>query len=666
MKKSVIFCFLTAIIAIAMISCGDDEKAINVGSITITLNPAKTTLVTGEAIDVTVSVSPSNATMPTVTLASDNTAALSVTPKTGGWTLKAEGAGSAKITATATDGGGASAFVNITVMQPATLVSIAVTKQPDKLVYTVGDTFDPAGMEVEATYSDQSKEKVNNADLTFDYNFGTAGVNKTVIVKYQGKEDMNSVKVTVDPDITLTITGTYTYKGVPIVPEVTIKFGDATLSADTDYDLTYGETGNTNAGEVAVTATGKGTYAGKSVTGSFIIEKCPITVTADDIVERNFWDDTELTFTVNPPLFNGDEFTGKLTYISSELNEAGTFIMMQGDLSAGDNYEITFVEGVCEIYYFKGEGTEAKPYEIETAKQLAGLAGLVNSAATNIIWCEKYYRLTENIVLDAYQTGKGWVPIGSGSYPFKGNFDGNGKIVSGMKIDTFESWIGLFGRISSGTVKNLGVEGSINRSSLCGGVAGVIDYSSIITNCYTAVAIISNISDGSQCIGGIAGHVTLDSNVTNCYSTGAITTNGFYVGGVVGLLVGGSISNCYALGAINSRYDFGGLAGLSSMSFVENCAALNPSVTRSTGSLRSFGRVIGTNNFWDTNCVAWNEMEITAGATGRNGADITTAQIKADGTLGDRFTTANGWTIENGKLPGLFGKAVELPEHLKN
>jgi len=46
---------------------------------------------------------------------------------------------------------------------------------------------------------------------------------------------------------------------------------------------------------------------------------------------------------------------------------------------------------------------------------------------------------------------------------------------------------------------------------------------------------------------------------------------------------------------------------------------------------------------------------------------ITTPQppeSKADGTLGCRFTTANGWTIVNGKLPG-FGAAVDLPEHLK-
>jgi len=47
---------------------------------------------------------------------------------------------------------------------------------------------------------------------------------------------------------------------------------------------------------------------------------------------------------------------------------------------------------------------------------------------------------------------------------------------------------------------------------------------------------------------------------------------------------------------------------------------------------------------------------------------ITTRQppeLKTDGALGGLFTAANGWTVENGKLPG-FGEAVDFPEHLNN
>ena len=47
-----------------------------------------------------------------------------------------------------------------------TLSSIAVTKAPDKTNYTVGDTFETAGMVVTATYSDQSTAAVTGYTVT--------------------------------------------------------------------------------------------------------------------------------------------------------------------------------------------------------------------------------------------------------------------------------------------------------------------------------------------------------------------------------------------------------------------------------------------------------------------------------------------------------------------
>jgi hypothetical protein len=52
------------------------------------------------------------------------------------------------------------------------------------------------------------------------------------------------------------------------------------------------------------------------------------------------------------------------------------------------------------------------------------------------------------------------------------------------------------------------------------------------------------------------------------------------------------------------------------------------------------------------------------GAANIDGEDFTKEQIQNDGTLGGRFTAVDGWTTQNGKLPGLFGKTVDMPEHL--
>lgn len=50
--------------------------------------------------------------------------------------------------------------------------------------------------------------------------------------------------------------------------------------------------------------------------------------------------------------------------------------------------------------------------------------------------------------------------------------------------------------------------------------------------------------------------------------------------------------------------------------------------------------------------------------TSIDGSDITVSAINADGTLGSRFTSGYGWLTQNGKLPWLFGNAVELPAYL--
>ena len=147
-------------------------------------------------------------------------------------------------------------------------------------------------------------------------------------------------------------------------------------------------------------------------------------------------------------------------------------------------------------------------------------------------------------------------------------------------------------------------------------------------------------------------------------NTGSVAGGG-YIGGIVGYHGNSSISNCYATGEIRGNTGVGGLVGWNSGSCVlNNCAALNPSIPNGG----YIGRVVGSGS--GSNNIAWSGMTLIGstvsssdGASG-HGADITTEEIKADGTLGGRFTTANGWTIVNGKLPG-FGAAEELPEHLK-
>ncbi|MCI7233058.1 MAG: hypothetical protein MR546_03970 [Oscillospiraceae bacterium] len=101
-----------------------------------------------------------------------------------------------------------------------------------------------------------------------------------------------------------------------------------------------------------------------------------------------------------------------------------------------------------------GNGTEANPYLISNAKELALLAEYVDLGNDT---ASTYYKLTEDIDVSG---GSEWTAIGTNSNRFKGTFDGGGHTVSGININKpDEKYQGLFG-ISTGTIKNVGIENS--------------------------------------------------------------------------------------------------------------------------------------------------------------------------------------------------------------
>jgi hypothetical protein len=351
-----------------------------------------------------------------------------------------------------------------------------------------------------------------------------------------------------------------------------------------------------------------------------------------------------------------------------------------------------------------GGGTSTSPLEITTAAQLAEIAVLVNDGRLetflfNDSSATVSLKLMNDLDLSAYgegwNGGKGWDPIGSTTaYPFKGTFDGGNKKITGLFINRTKDIAGLFGHVYGGTVQNLdleevsitggnhvggvagyvelggsvtncGVTGAVSGDRNVGGVAGYVDGS--VTNSYAAGAISGNIN-----VGGVAGNVGSGS-VTNCYATGAVSSGSGYVGGVAGY-VSRSVTNCYATSEVRGSTKVGGVAGYVSGG-VTNCAALNPSVSGSYDVGRVVGNVSGGSL---TSNVAFSGMKdlgeekfgsIANSPDDINGADVSTTVIEMDGTIGGRFTTADGWTLENGKLPILTGIAADLqdaslPPHL--
>ena len=321
-----------------------------------------------------------------------------------------------------------------------------------------------------------------------------------------------------------------------------------------------------------------------------------------------------------------------------------------------------------------GNGTADSPYIITTPAQLAQLATLVNAGNTD--YHNKHYKLGNDIDLSDYQSGEGWKPIGqlemySMQPSFEGVFDGNNKKITNLYInnDSSSFCVGLFGLIHNSTIKNLGlvnINVTSNVVSYMGGLVGQ-SWNSNISNCYSTGIVSSSSSDGNTRAGGIVGQNS-GSIISNCYSICTVSAFGYsYVGGIIGTN-NGTVSNCYSTGAVSARIYVGGIAGESFVGNVSNNAALNPSIT----SCQHFGRVsTNTPSTFVNNIGFINMLNPDGNTTWTNkgindfdGADITIETILSDGTIGGRFTSANGWTTQNGKLPGLAGNTVDIPEHL--
>lgn len=195
-----------------------------------------------------------------------------------------------------------------------------------------------------------------------------------------------------------------------------------------------------------------------------------------------------------------------------------------------------------------GSGTESDPYLILNPIQLNQMRNYLNQTGV-------YFKLMADIDLtefleDEYPS-QGWQPVGTSSTPFKGILDGNGKKVSGLWINRNSSnYVGFFGDLSGGIVKNLTLKGtSINGSSYVGLLSG---NSGTVIDC-TFSGKVNGVSNVGGCVG-------CNGNFTRVLSTVDVSGNGNYVGGISGAHA--NINNCTLISNYVRGHDYvGGICG---------------------------------------------------------------------------------------------------------
>ena len=263
-----------------------------------------------------------------------------------------------------------------------------------------------------------------------------------------------------------------------------------------------------------------------------------------------------------------------------------------------------------------GDGVD-NPYQISTAAELAWFRDYVNGTigdegeAAGTTHPSASATLTGNIDLSEfchaadgtkYTDELSWTPIGNRSKPFKGTFDGNGKTISNLYINTTADVIGFFGGAAEGgCIKNITFDNAkVKSTSYCIGIL-VGQARSCIENIKT----LANCSvEGKGYVGGIAGEVIVN-NICNCENH-AMVKGANFVGGIVGDYTqsGKSITSCANYGVVTgTENSVGGIAGYFDSGTIQNCANYGDvtgigNVGNLIGNARScnLNNVLGTGN----------------------------------------------------------------------
>ena len=277
------------------------------------------------------------------------------------------------------------------------------------------------------------------------------------------------------------------------------------------------------------------------------------------------------------------------------------------DWQAGGEYTYTVSLAAAKDLGYTIESNGS--YTVTSADGLMNVAKLVNGGKTDI-----NITLDKNIDL----TGKDWTPIGTDyDNSYKGTFDGGGHTITGLTFTTNDEYAGLFGWLNrAGTVKNVVMEGvQITSHQIYGGS-----------------------------IGGVVGSGW--GTIENCSVSGSVSGT-VYVGGVVGVQIGGSITGCSSSATVKGTVDVGGVAGQtnSSATLTACYATGNVIIEMAPNKNIAGGSLVGMNAGSSLlACYATGNVTSTGSSTG---------YVHIGGFLGDNYITVTACYWKNNHEQGI-------------
>lgn len=304
--------------------------------------------------------------------------------------------------------------------------------------------------------------------------------------------------------------------------------------------------------------------------------------------------------------FGWENSNAKITSANSVVVKGNATVYLFAMLRSTDNRRTATTSRACFLDsisftaeemppFDKGSGTLSDPFLLEKRADFDKLSSYVLDGET---FSDVYFKIQPDTSITGQSNGKiiemgssAFTPIGyyGTSSTFKGNIDGNGCTIKGLKVDLSIARAGFIGALSGGSVKNLTIDSTSTIKSSTSDAAGIVGYMTggIVENCLNYAMV----SGGKQ-NGGVVANVNNDNAIIrNCKNYGAVSGTAL-IGGIVGYLQNGTIQTCSNSGKVTAT---GGAVTLNSL----------------TGAY--LGGIVGYANGNISNC--YNEGEVTTGTS---------------------------------------------------
>ena len=290
-----------------------------------------------------------------------------------------------------------------------------------------------------------------------------------------------------------------------------------------------------------------------------------------------------------------------------------------------------------------GAGTVQSPFQIKSVEDMNKLADFMTSAAM------EYDGYFFKLMNDIDYAGANLKILAMGSVNFQGNFDGNGKTISGFKYSDNTTktgrYAGLFGNVGgNGVVHDLTLNGSFAGHSYIGGFAGKL-YGTI-SNCINRGEV--SAANGGYA-GGIAGRTYEGSVIDNCSNEGTVTAKTTYSAGIAYQADKGSvITNCANKGTVTATTGYGAGIVATSGARIENCYNKG----KITGKQYLAG-IVSKGTATDSIINCYNVADITVSAANYAAGIVASEAANATGYIKDCYNT--GKITAQGYLGGIAG-----------